>query len=177
MLQDLNKSPTVYVCVCVLRHDYVQRVMTCCRVTQYVRLCQRMYKNTNSPNWMAHRGWSQCTSRFWVPLPARPPESSPRACPRWRSWWILPHSHFCPWLVGAPPERLHVTKLVPVTTAVFCFVFLQCQCMFKSTCMLKERFSLADLVKMVLIMKILVEGSKACCLFSTQLQVLYTVQV
>lgn len=123
MLQDLNKSPTVCVCVCVLRHDYVQRVMTCCRVTQYVRLCQRMYKNTNSPNWMAHRGWSQCTSRFWVPLPARPPESSPRACPRWRSWWILPHSHFCPWLVGAPPERLHVTKLVPVTTAVFCFVF------------------------------------------------------
>lgn len=98
-------------------------VMTYCRVTQYVSVCKRMYKNTNSPSWTARRGWSRCRSRFWVPPPARPPGSSPRACPRWRSWSTPPRSHFSPWLAGAPPERLHVTKLVPVTTAVFCFVF------------------------------------------------------
>lgn len=144
---DLNKSPTVCrrVCmhVCVRGHEHVRKVVTCCRMTQYGSVGPRMYKNTNSPSWTAHQGWSQCRSRFWAPPPALPPESSPRACPHWRSWLTPPRSHFCPWLSGAPPERLHVTKLVPVTTAVcsfvFCFfVFLQCQHVFKSTCMLEK---------------------------------------
>lgn len=103
-------------------------------------VCQRMYKNPNSPSWMAHQGWSQCRSRFWVPLPALLPESSPRACPRWRSWWTPPRSHFSPWLAGAPPERLHVTKLVPVTTAVFCFVvFTMSTCVTTTTHVFFER--------------------------------------
>lgn len=116
--KQMTHCVTVCVYVCAHVHEHIHKVMSCCRMTQ----CVRMYKNANSPNQMAHQGWSQCRSRFWVPPPARLPGSSPRACPRWRSWWTPPHSHFCPWLAGAPPERLHVTKLVPVTTAVFCFV-------------------------------------------------------
>lgn len=89
-----------------------------------------MYRNADSPSWTACRGWSRCRSQFWAPPPAPPPGSSPRACPRWRSWWTPPHSHFCPWLSGAPPEQLHVIKLVPVTTAVYCFCFCICKRVF-----------------------------------------------
>lgn len=72
----------------------------------------------HSPSWTACRGWSRCRSPSWAPPPAPPPGSSPPACPRWRSWWTPPRSRSCPWLAGAPPEQLHVIKLVPVTTAV-----------------------------------------------------------
>lgn len=66
---------------------------------------------------MAHLSWSRCMSPFWAPPPARPQESSPRACPRWHSWWTPPRSHFSLLLSDAPPGRLHVTKLVLVTIA------------------------------------------------------------
>lgn len=113
------KSYAVCTCTCLITSMLKKKVWNV--------FFRTPYRNADSPSWTACPGWSRCRSRFWAPPPAPPPGSSPRACPRWRSWWTPPHSHFCPWLSGAPPEQLHVIKLVPVTTAVYCFCFCICK--------------------------------------------------
>lgn len=60
----------------------------------------------HSPSWGSAPRLPPRTSRSWVRRPARPPGSSPPACPRWRCSWTPPRSQPGPYPAAVPPEQL-----------------------------------------------------------------------